>query len=162
MWLYRNTIFYTLIATTERIYIAIHVKAVSIHILPQSQTCSQSIHRLWSHCLECSCVGFCVASYWYWLHGCKWLSLCCIATEVVVSQAEGNVFPLSIFEGEKAREVFGKEPCKQHPLWRWRDWGSLQHVQARNFEVVLDLCFLWTTLSHIVDINNVAGVKKCP
>ena len=31
-----------------------------------------------------------------------------------------------------------------------------QEIQ-QYFEVVLDLCFLWTTLSHIVDINNVVG-----
>ena len=97
-----------LYAMTKGIYIAIRVKQYQYIFYLKVKACSKFNH---SCCLEFSLVGFCVAYYWYWLLGCKWLSLSCIATEVVVSQAEDHVSPLSIFEGEKAREVFGEEPC---------------------------------------------------
>ena len=41
-----------------------------------------------------------------------------------------HVPSLGSFEGEKAREVSGKEPCKHHPLQCWGDRRPLPYVQA--------------------------------
>ena len=64
MWFYRNTILYIYPVCNDEENLYWHTCwTVSIHILPQSQTCSLLIHQLCAFLWSFSLVDFCAASY---------------------------------------------------------------------------------------------------